>query len=145
MEDRVMESRTLDNGESIRRRRECNDCGYRFTSYEVIEEKPLMVLKRDGRWEPFSRSKLEKGIVRALEKRPVSGERVENLLNEIVDQVFKQGRISREINTTELGELGLEKLFAVDKVGYVRFASVYRHFEEVDEFVTEIKRIRRRK
>jgi transcriptional repressor NrdR len=132
------------NGESIRRRRECISCGYRFTSYERIDEKPFMVVKRDGRRQPFDRQKLEKGIERALEKRPVSTSMVEQLYNDIEDLAINKGRESREISTSELGELVLEKLYAIDKVAYIRFASVYRHFENLEEFITEVKNIEKR-
>ena len=144
IEDKVLESRTMVNGESIRRRRECLSCGYRFTSYERIDEKPFMVIKRDGRRQPFDRDKLNKGIDRALEKRPVATSMVEQLSNDIEDLAIKQGRENREISTTELGELVLEKLYDIDKVAYIRFASVYRHFENLDEFITEVKNIEKR-
>ena len=138
-EDKVIESRSMANGESIRRRRECLACGYRFTSYERLEEKPFMVVKRDGRREPFDRSKLEKGIERALEKRSVATNTVENLVNDIEDKAVFNSRSSREITTTELGELVLDSLYELDKVAYSRFASAYKHFETLEEFVTEIK------
>lgn len=129
------------NGESIRRRRECLGCGYRFTSYERIEEKPFMVVKRDGRREPFEQAKLEKGISRALEKRPVSMRMVEQIVSEIEDKAVMSGKVSREISTAELGELVLQRLYEIDKVAYIRFASVYKHFENLDEFITEVKNI----
>ena len=132
------------HGESIRRRRECLDCGYRFTSYERIDEKPFMVVKRDGRRQPFDRVKLEKGIDRALEKRPIPTAMVEQISNDIEDEAIKIGKEAREISTAELGELVLEKLYAIDKVAYIRFASVYRHFENLDEFITEVKNINKR-
>ena len=138
-EDKVIESRSMANGESIRRRRECLACGYRFTSYERLEEKPFMVVKRDGRREPFARSKLEKGIEPALEKRSVATNTVENLVNDIEDKAVFNSRSSREITTTELGELVLDSLYELDKVAYIRFASAYKHFETLEEFVTEIK------
>ena len=141
MDDKVLESRTMANGESIRRRRECISCGYRFTSYEHIEEKPFMVVKRDGRRQPFDRNKLEKGIERALEKRPVSTTSLENIVNEIEDQAIMQGKTNREISTEELGDLVLEKLNLVEKVAYIRFASVYRHFENLDEFIKEVNKL----
>ncbi|MBR1640545.1 MAG: transcriptional repressor NrdR [Treponema sp.] len=144
LDDKVLESRTMVNGESIRRRRECLSCGYRFTSYERIDEKPFMVVKRDGRRQPFDRQKLEKGIERALEKRPVSTSMVEQLSNDIEDLAIKQGKEAREITTTQLGELVLEKLYNIDKVSYIRFASVYRHFETLDEFIKEVKDIEKR-
>ena len=139
LDDKVIESRTMANGESIRRRRECNTCGYRFTSYERIEEKPFMVVKRDGRRQPFDRSKLEKGIERALEKRSITTNTIENLVNEIEDRAVMSCRTTREINTAQLGELVLERLYELDKVAYIRFASAYKHFESLEEFLTEIK------
>lgn len=141
IDDKVIESRTMANGESIRRRRECTSCGYRFTSYERIEEKPLMVVKRDGSRQPFDRTKIEQGIERALEKRPVPTNTIETLVNEIEENAVMRGRTSREISTSELGELVLEKLNETDKVAYIRFASVYRHFENLDEFVDEVRKI----
>lgn len=144
LDDKVLESRTMINGESIRRRRECLACGYRFTSYERIDEKPFMVVKRDGRRQPFDRTKLEKGIVRALEKRPVSTSMVEQISNDIEDLAIKLGKEAREISTASLGELVLEKLSDIDAVAYIRFASVYRHFENLEEFITEVKNIEKR-
>ena len=125
LDDKVLESRTIVNGESIRRRRECLACGYRFTSYERIDEKPFMVIKRDQRRQPFDRAKLEKGIERALEKRPISTSLIEQISNDIEDMAVKKGKESREISTADLGELVLEKLYDIDKVAYIRFASVY--------------------
>ena len=144
LDDKVLESRTMANGESIRRRRECNECGYRFTSYERIDEKPFMVVKRDGRRQPFDTQKLSKGIERALEKRPFSISMVEQITNDIEDLAVKMGKEAREISTTELGNLVLEQLYTIDKVAYIRFASVYRHFENLDEFITEVKNIEKR-
>ena len=141
LDDRVIESRTMSNGDNIRRRRECLSCGYRFTSYERIEEKPLMVIKRDGRRQPFDPQKLEKGIQRALEKRPVSTSMVENLVAEIEDLAVMQAKSSREISTSDLGELVLRRLNEIDKVAYIRFASVYKHFETLDEFINEVNKI----
>ena len=141
LDDKVIESRAMANGESIRRRRECLGCGYRFTSYERIEEKPFMVVKRDGRREPFEQAKLEKGISRALEKRPVSMRMVEQIVSEIEDKAVMRGKVSREISTAELGELVLQRLYEIDKVAYIRFASVYKHFENLDEFITEVKNV----
>jgi transcriptional repressor NrdR len=141
LDDKVMESRTLANGEAIRRRRECNACGYRFTSYERVEEKPFMVIKRDGRREPFDRNKLERGIRRALEKRPVSQMNIESLVNEIEDASAIQSKDSHEIAASAIGDMALQKLSSLDKVAYIRFASVYRHFENVDEFVHEIQQL----
>lgn len=140
-DDKVIESRTLANGEAIRRRRECNGCGYRFTSYERIEDKQFMVVKRDGRREPFDRLKLEKGIQRALEKRPFSSMQIEELVNDIEDQAAILGRTSHEIASHALGDLVLEKISGLDKVAYIRFASVYRHFENLGEFLKEIHKL----
>lgn len=145
LDDKVLESRTMANGESIRRRRECSSCGYRFTSYERIEEKKFMVVKKDGRRQPFDSAKLEKGIERALEKRPVTSDMIENIVNDIYDQAVMIGKTSREISTAELGELVLNRLYKTDKVAYIRFASVYKHFESLDEFINEIKNSKRDK
>lgn len=141
LEDKVIDSRTLANGEAIRRRRECLACGLRFTSYERIEEKPLMVVKRDGRREPFERQKIERGLVRALEKRPVSQMSIENLINEIEDEAAEQAKASNEISSEELGRMVLRKLYALDKVAYIRFASVYRKYDTLNEFIHEIERL----
>jgi transcriptional regulator nrdR len=138
-----MESRTLAQGDCIRRRRECLACGYRFTSYEHIEEKPFMVIKKDGRREPFDRKKLEKGIERALEKRPVSLNSIENIVTEIEDQAILSSGLNKEIETTALGEMVLSHLYSIDKVAYIRFASVYKQFSNLDEFVNEVKKVRK--
>lgn len=144
-EDKVIDSRAMANGESIRRRRECLGCGYRFTSYERVEEKPLMVVKRDGRREPFEVSKLEKGINRALEKRPVTTYMTENIVNEIEDWAAMASKGTREISSSALGEFVLERLYNVDQVAYIRFASVYRHFENLDEFIQEVNNLEMKK
>ena len=140
-EDKVIESRTLQNGESIRRRRECLSCGYRFTSYERIEEKQLMVVKRSGRREPFDRSKIERGVQRALEKRPISQLTIEEIVTKLEDEAAMKGRMSHEISSSELGRMVLNRLYAIDKVAYIRFASVYRKFDSVEEFVREIENL----
>jgi len=141
IDDKVIESRTLANGDAIRRRRECSACGYRFTSYERTEDRQFMVIKRDGRREPFDRAKIERGVNRALEKRPVSQMSIESLINEIEDSSAMLGKVNREINAAGIGDLVLEKLAAIDKVAYIRFASVYRHFENLDEFIREIQKV----
>ncbi|MDR0447714.1 MAG: transcriptional regulator NrdR [Treponema sp.] len=140
-DDKVIESRTLANGEAIRRRRECNGCGYRFTSYERTEDKQFMVVKRDGRREPFDRLKIEKGVYRALEKRPFSSMQIESLVNDIEDRAEILGRSSHEISSRDLGELVLKKIGELDRVAYIRFASVYRHFENPEEFIREIQKL----
>jgi transcriptional repressor NrdR len=140
LEDKVIESRSLANGRSIRRRRECLGCGYRFTSYERIEEKPLMVIKKStGRREPFDRGKIEKGIQQAVRKRPVSQLDIENMLDELEENVMMIGRTSHEIDSAEIGRMVLDRLYHLDRVAYVRFASVYRNFENVEEFIQEIE------
>jgi transcriptional repressor NrdR len=139
--DKVIETRILAKGEALRRRRECNDCGYRFTSYERIEDKPFMVIKRDGRREPFDRQKIERGVVRALEKRPVSQMNIEQFINEIEDSAALREGETHEIDAAVIGDLVLEKLGTLDKVAYIRFASVYRHFNDLDEFVREIQKL----
>jgi len=141
IEDKVIESRTLANGDAVRRRRECNNCSYRFTSYEKIDERQFMVVKKDGRREPFDRAKLERGVIRALEKRPFSQMQIENLVNEIEDETAIASKGSREISTSIIGNLMLEKLGKMDKVAYIRFASVYKHFNNLDEFIQEIKKM----
>ena len=138
IDDKVVESRTLANGEAIRRRRECINCGYRFTSYERTEDNYFMVVKRDGRREPYDRAKIARGVQRALEKRPVSQMVIERIVNEIEDQSAIMGKGNHEIESSAIGQLVLEKLIDIDKVAYIRFASVYRHFENMEEFVEEI-------
>ncbi|MDR1931404.1 MAG: transcriptional regulator NrdR [Spirochaetales bacterium] len=138
IEDKVLESRSLASGESLRRRRECLSCGYRFTSYERIEEKRLMVIKNDKRREVFEREKLERGIQRACEKRNISQVTIEEMINDIEDEAAMIGKSVHEITSRKVGEIVLKKLYALDRVAYVRFASVYRQFKDVDEFVREI-------
>ena len=129
------------NGDAIRRRRECISCGYRFTSYERIDERQFMVIKRDGRREPFDRLKLERGVVRALEKRPFSRMQIENLVNEIEDTTAILSKGSGEISSSVIGEKVLERLEIMDKVAYIRFASVYRDFGNLEEFIQEINKV----
>ncbi|MFP4378425.1 MAG: transcriptional regulator NrdR [Spirochaetales bacterium] len=144
-EDRVIESRTLAEGTAIRRRRECTSCGYRYTSYERVEERPLMVVKSDGGREPFDREKLERGINQAIRKRPVRPMDVEEVLNGIEDAAATLGKTSREVSSRRLGEMVLDRLYELDRVAYVRFASVYRNFENVEEFVNEIESLKNEK
>jgi len=140
-DDKVVESRTLANGEAIRRRRECEACGFRFTSYERTEDKQFMVVKNDGRREPFDRYKIERGIERALQKRPVSRMQIENIVNEIEDETAILSKGSGEIHAGIIGDLILKRLGKLDKVAYIRFASVYRHFETPDQFICEINKL----
>jgi transcriptional repressor NrdR len=141
IEDKVVESRTLANGDAVRRRRECISCGYRFTSYERIDETQFMVVKKDGRREPFDRNKLGRGVERALEKRPFSQMQIENIVNEIEDVAAILSKGSREISSSEIGDQVLKRLGAIDKIAYIRFAAVYKHFDDLDEFIKEIKRV----
>ncbi|MCE1206525.1 MAG: transcriptional regulator NrdR [Spirochaetia bacterium] len=145
LDDKVIDSRSLANGEAIRRRRECLSCGLRFTSYERIEEKQLLVIKRDGRREPFERSKVERGLIRALEKRPVSQMSIENLINEIEDEAAQAAKATNEVSSELIGNLVLSKLYRLDKVAYIRFASVYRKYETPDEFMREIELLEKNK
>ena len=140
-DDKVIESRTLANGDAIRRRRECSNCSYRFTSYERTEDQQFMIVKRSGRREPFDRAKIERGVVRALEKRLIHPSTIESLVNEVEDEAAIAGKVNNEIDAAVIGDLVLDKLAALDKVAYIRFASVYRHFENLDEFVREIKKV----
>ena len=142
LDDKVIDSRSLANGEAIRRRRECLSCSLRFTSYERIEEKPLMVVKRDGRREPFERSKIERGLIRSLEKRPISQLSIENFINEIEDETAQLAKSSNEISSEAIGSMVLRRLYNLDKVAYIRFASVYRKYETADEFLNEIELLR---
>lgn len=146
VDEKVIESRSLADGRTIRRRRECASCGYRFTSYERIEEKQLMVVKssRDRR-EPFDRGKLEKGIQQAVRKRPISQTQIATVIDELEELAIREGMDSHEISSARLGELVLDRLHDLDKVAYIRFASVYRNFESVEEFVREIEKLTERK
>lgn len=140
--DRVLESRQSSSGTSIRRRRECLSCSYRFTSYERIEEQPLMVIKRSGVREAFDLTKISRGLERSLEKRPVPAETVAEILAHIEDQAYMIGKSSHEVQAAELGEIVLEKLYSIDNVAYIRFASVYRKYADVQEFIDEIKKLK---
>lgn len=138
--DRVLDTRAVREGACIRRRRECLNCEHRFTTYEEIEREELKVIKRDGRFEPFDKKKLISGIARACEKRPISPVRIEQMADGLIDDLEKEHGL--EISTTILGEKVMEALRAIDEVAYVRFASVYRSFRDVNEFVSEIQSLR---
>jgi transcriptional repressor NrdR len=137
--DKVVDSRTTKEGEAIRRRRECLGCGKRFTTYEYIEKTPLMVVKKDGRREAYSRDKLISGLIKACEKRPVSRDQLEKLVDDVEAETL--GKFKSEIRSDELGNVIIERLKEIDGVAYVRFASVYRQFRDVNEFMDEIKRV----
>jgi transcriptional repressor NrdR len=137
IEDKVVDSRESKEGESIRRRRECLNCGRRFTSYERIDEIPYMVVKKDGRREAYDRNKILGGLRRACEKRPISVSQLESIADQIEKTV--QDSTDREVHTSEIGKIIMRRLKALDKVAYVRFASVYLEFEDVGEFMSELK------
>jgi transcriptional repressor NrdR len=139
LEDKVIDSRSSKEGATIRRRRECTGCAHRFTTYEEIEHGELMVMKRDGRREPFSREKLLNGITKACQKRPVSPEAIENLVADIVADI--SSKFDREVPGAEIGERVMNGLREIDDVAYVRYASVYRRFEEATQFVHEVNKL----
>ena len=136
-EDKVVDSRASSDGIAIRRRRECLKCGKRFTTYEHVEEQALMVIKKDGRREPFDRHKLLAGLLKACEKRPVSMDQLENLVDELERELSQH--FDREVPSREIGERVMRRLHALDPVAYVRFASVYREFKDVEQFMRELK------
>ncbi|MBQ8926276.1 MAG: transcriptional regulator NrdR [Clostridia bacterium] len=138
-DSKVIDSRPTDEGERIRRRRECTKCGKRFTTYEIIETVPLIVVKKDGTRESFDRVKLFNGLLRACEKRPVPVEVVEKAVTDIEAQL--QNSLEKEITSGKIGELAMEKLKDIDEVAYVRFASVYRQFKDVSTFVDEVTKL----
>jgi len=138
-ETKVVDSRLNNDGTSIRRRRECLKCEDRFTTYEYVEQVPLMVVKSDSRRQAFNRAKILSGIVKACEKRPISMDKMEEVTSEIERAVQKKN--DREVNSKDIGELIMEKLALLDDVAYVRFASVYRQFRDVNQFVNELSHL----
>ena len=138
-ESKVIDSRPAEEGSTIRRRRECLECRKRFTTYEIIERMPLVVVKRDGSRQGFDKVKLINGMVRACEKRPVPLKKLEQIADEI--ELELQGNLDREINTVEIGEMVMERLKNVDEVAYVRFASVYRSFKDINTFMDELTKL----
>ena len=137
-EDKVIDSRMSGEGMSIRRRRECLKCGKRFTTYEYVEDAPMMVVKRDGTRKRFDREKIKSGIMKACEKRPVSMDQIERIVEEVEREVQKKA--DKEVKSTVIGNLVMEKLYGLDEVAYVRFASVYRRFKDVSHFMNELKK-----
>ena len=139
LDSKVIDSRPTDEGQAIRRRRECIDCGKRFTTYEKIEEIPIMVVKKDGNRQSYKRNKLLNGIIKSCEKRPVSM----NTIEKIVDDIEKKlsNSLEKEVTSIEIGEMVMNKLKDVDEVSYVRFASVYRQFKDLNTFMEELKKI----
>lgn len=136
LEDKVIDSRISTEGDTIRRRRECLKCQKRFTTYERLEEIPLMVIKKDGRREPFDRKKLLAGILKACEKRPIPMEKIEGMVDEIERTL--QRNYEKEVSSTDIGELVMKQLHKLDEVAYVRFASVYRQFKDINQFMSEL-------
>lgn len=135
----VVDSRMNSDGTSIRRRRKCPKCEERFTTYEYVEHVPLMVVKRDGRRQPFDRTRILNGIIKACEKRPVSVDQIESLVDDIERVVRK--KYDQEINSKDIGEMLMDRLSVLDEVAYVRFASVYRQFRDVNQFMSELQGI----
>lgn len=142
-ESKVIDSRPADEGERIRRRRECLKCGKRFTTHEVIETVPIIVVKRDKSREVFDRNKLTAGLLRACEKRPVSINQIEKMVDNIESQL--QQSLDREVTSLQIGELTMEQLKSVDEVAYVRFASVYRQFKDINTFMEELNKLLKEK
>ena len=136
---KVIDSRPADDNNSIRRRRECEKCGKRFTTYEKIESIPLVVIKKDNNRETYDRSKIEKGILQSCHKRPVSGDQIERTVDNIENRIFNMEL--KEIESSVIGEIVMEELMNLEEVAYVRFASVYREFKDVNTFMNEIKKI----
>ena len=142
-ESKVIDSRPTDEGERIRRRRECISCSKRFTTYEIIETVPIVVVKKDKSRQVFDRNKLLNGMLRACEKRPVSIETLEAAVSDI--ELALQNSLDREVTTVYIGELTMEKLKTIDEVAYVRFASVYRQFKDIDTFMDELAKLKNEK
>lgn len=139
VESKVVDSRPADDGASIRRRRECLSCAKRFTTYETVESLPMVVVKKDGSRQSFERSKVLGGMIRACEKRPVPLAELERIAEEVEQEL--QNGLDREITTEHIGELVMEKLRSLDQVAYVRFASVYRQFKDIDTFMAELSKL----
>lgn len=139
-ESKVIDSRPTVDGESIRRRRICQKCGKRFTTYETIESRSLMVIKKDGSRQQYDREKLMRGILKACQKRPVTKAQMDDLLSDIEKELYDQ--LDDEVSSMTIGEMVVERLIDIDEVAYIRFASVYRDFNDVDSFMAELKRIR---
>ncbi len=138
-ESKVIDSRPTDEGEKIRRRRECLNCEKRFTTYEIVETTPIMVVKKDRRREAFNREKLLAGLMRACDKRPISAKQLEGIADSIQQKI--QNSMDREVSSAYIGELAMEHLKEIDEVAYVRFASVYRHFKDINSFMEELTNI----
>ncbi|MBS5143979.1 MAG: transcriptional regulator NrdR [Butyricicoccus pullicaecorum] len=142
-DSKVVDSRPTDEGTSIRRRRECLHCLKRFTTYETVERLPLMLIKRDGTREPYNRNKLLSGVMKACEKRPVPQARLEQLVDSVEQKLF--GTLESEISSQKIGEMIMQELKNVDEVAYVRFASVYRQFKDINTFLEELNSLLKNK
>ena len=136
---RVIDSRPAEDGSAIRRRRSCDECGKRFTTYERVETIPLIIIKKDNNREQYNRSKIERGIIRACYKRPVSAEAIQKAVERIEIKIFNLE--AKEVSSTDVGEIVMDELKELDEVAYVRFASVYREFKDVNTFMDEIKKM----
>ena len=136
---RVIDSRPAEDNNSIRRRRVCDECGKRFTTYEKVETIPLIIIKKDNNREAYDRSKIEAGVLRACHKRPISADQISKLVDDVETMIFS--REEKEISSNEIGEMVMEKLKDLEAVAYVRFASVYREFKDVNTFMDELKKV----
>lgn len=139
LESKVVDSRSTDDGTAIRRRRECLNCGRRFTTYEKIESVPIIVVKKDGSRQPYDREKLQRGIMNACASRPVSIDMVDRMLDEIETTVHNS--LEREVSSVKIGEMVMDRLRKIDEVSYVRFASVYKQFKDIDTFKAELEKL----
>jgi transcriptional repressor NrdR len=139
LESKVVDSRSTDDGTAIRRRRECLNCGRRFTTYEKIESVPIIVVKKDGSRQPYDREKLQRGIMNACASRPVSIDMVDHMLDEIETTVHNS--LEREVSSVKIGEMVMDRLRKIDEVSYVRFASVYKQFKDIDTFKAELEKL----
>lgn len=143
LDSKVLDSRPADDGNAIRRRRECVDCGRRFTTYEKVDEIPLVVMKKDGRREVFDRNKVLGGIIKACEKRPISMNQMEKMADDIEKEL--RNRMENEVSSEQIGEMLMDNLRNLDEVAYVRFASVYRQFKDVSSFMDELDKLLKKK
>ncbi len=143
VDSKVLDSRPAEDGNAIRRRRECTECGRRFTTYEKVDEIPLIVVKKDGRREVYDRNKVLGGIIKACEKRPIPMRRMEDMVDDIEKEL--RNKMDIEVNSEDIGEKVMEKLRDLDEVAYVRFASVYRQFKDVNSFIEELEKLLKKK
>jgi transcriptional repressor NrdR len=142
-EDKVIDSRSVRDGQGVRRRRECTVCHHRYTTYEFVEQTPVLVVKKDGRRQPYARDRVLSGLIKACEKRPISSQQLEELVDDVERTLVADGR--SEIPSQEIGEAVMDRLQDLDEVAYVRFASVYRSFRDVNQFMEELRGLLREK